>query len=122
MVTVRTREQQYGNQVSSMIVPIPTDEPDPRRRLERAHEVMSAAKERHRAIPAKLLSEANHTVPPALFTRTARVMSMTTGAGWIGPPFNVTISNIRGRRPRCTVRAPGGCPSTPSTNCSTALV
>ncbi|MCB1292967.1 MAG: DUF1298 domain-containing protein, partial [Mycobacterium sp.] len=64
-VSVRTGdEQRYGNQISSMIVPIPTDEPDPRRRLERAHEVLRAAKERHRAIPAKLLSTANHTVPP----------------------------------------------------------
>jgi diacylglycerol O-acyltransferase len=95
-VSVRTSEQKYGNQVSAMMVVIPTNEPDARRRLESAHEVMRAAKERHRAIPASLLTEANHTVPPALLTRTARVISMTTGAGWIRPPFNVTISNIPG--------------------------
>jgi diacylglycerol O-acyltransferase / wax synthase len=95
-VSVRTKDEAYGNQVSAMIVPIPTDEPDPRVRLERAHEVMASAKERHRATPAKLLREANHTVPPALFTRVARVISMTTGAGWVKPPFNVTISNIPG--------------------------
>ncbi|MBX7433962.1 wax ester/triacylglycerol synthase family O-acyltransferase [Mycobacterium sp. Y57] len=100
-VSVRTGDQDsgnqdYGNQISSMIVPIPTDEPDPLRRLEQAHQVMHAAKDRHRAIPAKLLTAANHTVPPALLARTARVISMTTGAGWIKPPFNVTISNIPG--------------------------
>jgi diacylglycerol O-acyltransferase len=95
-VSVRTKDRQYGNQLSSMIVPIPTDEPGALKRVERAHDVMRAAKERHRAIPAKLLSAANHTVPPALLTRTARVISMTTGAGWISPPFNVTISNIPG--------------------------
>ncbi|MEK0933991.1 oxygenase MpaB family protein [Mycobacterium ulcerans] len=67
-----------------------------RARLISAHQVMRAAKERHRAIPAKLLTEANHTVPPALLTRAARVISMTTGSGWIRPPFNVTISNIPG--------------------------
>ncbi|MCB1290831.1 wax ester/triacylglycerol synthase family O-acyltransferase [Mycolicibacterium sp.] len=98
-VSVRTgQRQQFGNQISSMIVPIPTDERDPRRRLARAHAVMRAAKERHRAIPAKLLTAANHSVPPALLTRTARMISMTTGAGWIRPPFNVTISNIPGSR------------------------
>jgi WS/DGAT/MGAT family acyltransferase len=95
-VSVRTSDQQFGNQISSMIVPIPTDQNGARQRLERAHEVMRAAKERHRAIPAKLLSAANHTVPPALLTRTARVISATTGAGWIRPPFNVTVSNIPG--------------------------
>ncbi|WP_094357062.1 WS/DGAT/MGAT family O-acyltransferase [Mycobacterium marinum] len=95
-VSVRTGERQYGNQISSMIVPIPTDQADARARLISAHQVMRAAKERHRAIPAKLLTEANHTVPPALLTRAARVISMTTGSGWIRPPFNVTISNIPG--------------------------
>lgn len=95
-VSVRTSKEQLGNQISSMIVPIPTDEPGARQRLKRAHEVMRAAKERHRAIPAGLLSAANHTVPPALLTRAARVISMTTASGWIRPPFNVTISNIPG--------------------------
>ena len=96
-VTVRTgTDREYGNRISSMIVAIPTDVPDARERLERAHEVMKAAKDRHRAIPANLLQDANHTVPPALFARTARVLSMTTAAGWVDPPFNTTISNIPG--------------------------
>ncbi|GAB88746.1 WS/DGAT/MGAT family O-acyltransferase [Gordonia rhizosphera] len=95
-VSVRTKEEEYGNQISSMIVAIPTDEPDVRERVMRAHAVMRSAKDRHQAIPAKLLRDANHTVPPALFMRTARVISATTAAGWISPPFNVTISNIPG--------------------------
>ncbi|WP_202399134.1 wax ester/triacylglycerol synthase domain-containing protein [Gordonia mangrovi] len=99
-VSVRTKDpaqgNTYGNQISSMIVTIPTDEPDARARLERTGHVMRSAKERHRAIPAQLLRDANHTVPPALFGRTARMISATTGAGWIRPPFNVTISNIPG--------------------------
>src|SRR2546423_14712131 len=39
-VSVRTQEQMgtYGNRVSAMFAPIPTDEPDPRQPLLRAHE------------------------------------------------------------------------------------
>ncbi|GAB93408.1 WS/DGAT/MGAT family O-acyltransferase [Gordonia rhizosphera] len=99
-LSVRTKDSAqpntYGNQISSLMVAIPTDESDVLARLKRAGEVMRSAKERHRAIPAQLLRDANHTVPPALFARTARVISMTTAAGWINPPFNVTISNVPG--------------------------
>ncbi|HEY5855419.1 MAG TPA: WS/DGAT domain-containing protein [Aldersonia sp.] len=95
-VSVRTAHEHYGNQISSMIVAIPSHEPHPRARLEHAHEAMRSAKELHRGIPAQLLREANHTVPPALFTRTARMISTTAAIGWIAPPFNVTISSIPG--------------------------
>ena len=52
-MSVRTKEQQgtFGNRVSMMIVPIPTDEPDPRKRLQRTHELLRGAKERHRRCP-----------------------------------------------------------------------
>src|SRR4051794_39358970 len=52
-MSVRTEEQQgtYGNRVSMMIVPIPTDEPDPAERLRRTHELLRSAKERHKALP-----------------------------------------------------------------------
>lgn len=90
------KSQSFGNHISSLMVDIPTNEPDVRRRLERAHEVMASAKERHRAIPATLLQDSNHTVPPALLARTARTLAMTTATGWIDPPFNLTISNIPG--------------------------
>ena len=41
-VSVRTEEQAgtYGNRVSTMIVPIPTNVKDPRKRLQRAHEYL----------------------------------------------------------------------------------
>jgi diacylglycerol O-acyltransferase len=97
-ISVRSRDQddRYGNYISSLIVPIPTDEDDATRRLDRAHETMLAAKERHQATPATLLTDANHTVPPALFARVARMISASTAQGWIDPPFNVTISNVPG--------------------------
>jgi hypothetical protein len=76
-VSVRTREEMgtFGNRVSTMFVPIPTDEPDPHRRLQRAHEILASAKERHRALPADLLADASQFIPPALAARAARVTS-----------------------------------------------
>ena len=51
--SVRTKSQKraFGNRVSTMIVPIPTDIADPRKRLERAHEILKVAKERYKALP-----------------------------------------------------------------------
>ena len=97
-VSVRTAEQRgtYGNRVSMMVVPIPTDEPDPRRRLMRAHEVMRAAKERHSALPAQLLQDATRFIPPALLARTARVIAEVAGSERLRPALNLVISNVPG--------------------------
>ena len=95
-VSVRTAEEKgtFGNRVSSMIVPIPTDEPDPRKRLMRMHEVMKAAKERHSAVPANLLVDATNFVPPALMARANRVISEFSARGPM--PINLAISNVPG--------------------------
>ena len=52
-VSVRTEEQRgtFGNRVSTMIVEIPTNEHDPRERLEQTHASLKSAKERHRRCP-----------------------------------------------------------------------
>jgi hypothetical protein len=57
-ISVHRPEQDnpYGNFITSLIVPIPTDEADPARRLVRSHDAMFAAKERHRSTPASLLT------------------------------------------------------------------
>ena len=79
-----------------MIVPIPTDEPDPRRRLMRTHELLSSAKSRHAAVPAELLTDATAFIPPAVAALAARttvdVLSRTR------PPLNLVISNVPGPR------------------------
>ena len=64
-VSVRTDEQvgTYGNRISVMIVPIPTDEPDPVQRVMRAQEAMLAAKDRHKAMPAELLQDVTNFIP-----------------------------------------------------------
>jgi len=97
-VSVRTREQigTFGNRVSTMIVEIPTDEPDPAKRLRRAHEALRGAKERHQAVPATMLQDANDMIPPALFARAARVTSLVATRHPSQATVNVVISNVPG--------------------------
>ncbi len=95
-MSVRTSEQfgTFGNRVSMMVVPIATDEPDPRRRLERIHEVLRTAKERHRALPANLLTDATRFIPPAVAALAARTaLSVLADRR---PPVNLIISNVPG--------------------------
>ena len=95
-VSVRSEEERgtYGNRVSTMIVPIPTDEADPRARLMRMHDLMRAAKDRHSALPANLMQDATQFIPPALLSRAARVIAELAEVG--PPPLNLVISNVPG--------------------------
>jgi WS/DGAT/MGAT family acyltransferase len=99
-VSVRTEEQQgtFGNRVSAMFVPIPTNEPDPRRRIERTHEVLRAAKERHKATPAELMQDATQFVPPALQSSASRVTTGLLARSPLPPAANLVISNVPGPR------------------------
>jgi WS/DGAT/MGAT family acyltransferase len=97
-MSVRKRDERgtWGNRISMMIVPIPTDEPDPRRRLQRTHDLLRRAKERHSALPANLLTDATAFIPPAVAALAARntvdILSRTR------PPLNLVISNVPGPR------------------------
>jgi diacylglycerol O-acyltransferase / wax synthase len=97
-VSVRTEEERgaYGNRVSMMIVPIPTDEAHAMRRLERTHELLRSAKERHRALPANLLTDATAFIPPAVASLAARTTMQLLGR--TRPPVNLVISNVPGPR------------------------
>ena len=97
-VSVRTEEQKgtFGNRVSMMIVPIPTNVEDPRERLMRAHETLKNAKARHSAVPADLLTDATSFIPPAVHARASR-LSMDI-LGRLAPPLNLVISNVPGPR------------------------
>jgi hypothetical protein len=79
-----------------MVVPIPTNEPDPAARLRRTHEYLRSAKERHSALPASLLTDATAFIPPAVASLAARntvdILSRTR------PPLNLVISNVPGPR------------------------
>ena len=97
-VSVRTEEERgtFGNQVSIMVVPIPTHLEDPAERLRFAHEKLSVAKDRHKALPAKALRDATTFIPPALHTRASRALTELSGSNLMRPLFNVIISNVPG--------------------------
>jgi diacylglycerol O-acyltransferase / wax synthase len=97
-VSVRGEEEKgtFGNRISMMIVPIPTDVADPHERLRRAHELLLSAKEHHAALPADLLTDATAFIPPAVAALAAR-----TTVGILGrtrPPLNLVVSNVPGPR------------------------
>jgi diacylglycerol O-acyltransferase len=79
-----------------MVVPIPTNEPDPRKRLIRTHELLESAKERHNAIPASILRDATSFIPPAVLALAARTTVEILGR--TRPPINLVISNVPGPR------------------------
>jgi diacylglycerol O-acyltransferase len=97
-VSVRTEEERgtFGNQVSLMVVPIPTHLDDAGERLLFAHDVLSSAKDRHNALPAKALRDVSAFVPPALHTRASRVGFELAARQLTRPLFNVIISNVPG--------------------------
>jgi diacylglycerol O-acyltransferase len=97
-LSVRTPEQfgTYGNRISMMGVPIPTDEPDPLLRLRRTHEVLRSAKERHRGVPASILQDVTRSIPPAVFARASRTVLALVSRGPVAPVWNLCISNVPG--------------------------
>jgi diacylglycerol O-acyltransferase len=97
-VSVRTDEQvgTYGNRIMLMSAPLFTEEPDPVRRLQRTHEALVVMKERHRALPATLLQDANHFIPPAVFSRAARLTFSLATSRPGRPTWNLVISNVPG--------------------------
>jgi WS/DGAT/MGAT family acyltransferase len=101
-ISVRAPDQggAFGNKMAMMIPPLFTEEPDATRRLERTHEAMRAAKERHQAVPATLLQDANHFIPPVLLARAARASAMVASSPRRKAAANVLISNIPGSRER----------------------
>ena len=97
-VSVRTDEERgtFGNRVSTMIVPLPTNEADPRTRLMMLHDSMRVAKDRHSALPANLMQDATQFIPPALMSRASRVVAELAS---VAPPsLNLVISNVPGPR------------------------
>ena len=97
-VSVRTTDQigTYGNRILLMAAPLFTNEADPVARLHRTHEALGDMKERHKALPAGLLQDANHFIPPAVFHRAAQ-LTFRLSSGNVGrPTWNCVISNVPG--------------------------
>jgi diacylglycerol O-acyltransferase / wax synthase len=97
-VSVRTDEQvgTFGNRIMLMSAPLFTNEPDPVRRLRKTHDALAAMKERHRALPADLLQDTNHFIPPAVFARAARATFAISTSGRGRPTWNLVVSNVPG--------------------------
>ncbi len=97
-VSVRTDEQfgTYGNRILLMAAPLYTGEPDPVERLRLTHDALSEMKERHRALPAELLQDANNFIPPAVFARAARLTFGFSTSRPGRPTWNLVISNVPG--------------------------
>src|SRR4051794_148150 len=97
-VSVRTGEEAgtYGNRILLMRAPLFTDEGDPVRRLARTHEALREMKERHKALPARLLQDANSFIPPAVFARAAQLTFRVTSGSAGRPNWNLVISNVPG--------------------------
>lgn len=88
----------FGNRIAMMLPPVYTNIASPADRLVLTSRAMRSAKERHRAVPATLLQDANHFVPPMLLARAARAMAAVATSPRRGAAANLLISNIPGAR------------------------
>lgn len=97
-VSVRTQKQigTFGNRIMLMSAPLFTNVADPVERLMRTHEALDGMKERHRALPAGLLQDANDFIPPAVFSRAARLTFRLATSRPGRPTWNLVISNVPG--------------------------
>ncbi len=97
-VSVRTEEEAgtFGNRIVLMHAPLFTNVEDPIKRLHRTHDALRMMKERHRALPADILRDANHFIPPAVFSRAARATFALTTRDPGRPSWNLVISNVPG--------------------------
>jgi len=85
-----------GNRISAMVAVLPTDEADPRRRLEAMKAEMVVAKQEHGALPADLLQDFAAFTPPSVLGMANRVAARARLMDRVNLPFNVVISNVPG--------------------------
>lgn len=83
-VSVRTgREaERWSNRVSAIFAALPTNEPDPVRRVTLVHDAMAQAKQLFDAVPAEALTDFAQFAPPAVFAQAMRCSSRS----WPAPP------------------------------------
>ena len=97
-VSIRTGDEveRWTNRVSSIFAALPTNEPDPVRRVQLVHESMVDAKQLFDAVPAEALTDFAQFPPPAVFALAMR--SATRATARFRSPVNVTVSNVPGPR------------------------
>jgi WS/DGAT/MGAT family acyltransferase len=90
-VSVRAAEERgrLGNRVSAWMVPMPLDERDPRRRLDRIRETTSALKDSKQALGAEVLTAVGEWTPSTLLSLGAQLATRRL-------PFNLVVTNVPG--------------------------
>jgi putative sterol carrier protein len=100
MVPISTRTpaetKDLGNQISSMLVQLPTNVDDPIERLETVHENTIRGKIYQQALGAKSLAKLAEAVPFGIANQAAQLYSQYQIAEMHNPVFNVTITNVPG--------------------------
>jgi WS/DGAT/MGAT family acyltransferase len=86
----------FGNRISTMVVDLPTDDPDPSGQLERVHDAADAAKQQLEAVPAGLLQDFSLFATPAVMADAARLIASLRLADYVNPPVNLVVSNVPG--------------------------
>ena len=98
-------ELSLGNRITTLMVPLPLDEPDPLECLKRIHETTSRLKQSEAGRAASLVIEASGWVPPTMSRvlgqvgSTAGAAADRTGVSRVVPqriPWNLVISNVPG--------------------------
>ena len=97
-VSVRTKDQvgTFGNRLLMLGAALHTEIADPVERLRQTSTDLLVMKERHKALPAQLLSDANNFIPPALFNRAARLTFSLATSSAGRPTWNLVVSNVPG--------------------------
>jgi WS/DGAT/MGAT family acyltransferase len=100
MVPVSTRPEgegeALGNQISGMLVSLASDLDDPVHRLDAISESARVAKEQEKLHRGRFIGDLAQIALPALTTRVARAIAGTRLFDKVRPPFNVTVSSVRG--------------------------
>ena len=100
MVPVSTRPEgegeALGNQISGMLVSLASDIEEPVRRLDAIAESARVAKEQEKLHRGRFVGDLAQIALPALTTRLARAVAGARLFDKVRPPFNVTVSSVRG--------------------------
>ena len=100
MVPVSTRAEgageDLGNQISGMLVALASHIEEPVRRLDTISESARVAKEQEKLHRGRFIGDLAQIALPALTTRLARAVAGTRLFDKVRPPFNVTVSSVRG--------------------------
>ncbi len=100
MVPVSTRPEgegeALGNQISGMLVSLASDVEEPVRRLDVISESARVAKEQEKLHRGRFIGDLAQIALPVLTTRLARAVAGARLFDKVRPPFNVTVSSVRG--------------------------